>query len=312
MAHNVEKMFYVSNEENGRFVPWHGLGTPVKEALTSEEALKVSGLDWTVEQKPIFTDGREIPNYRANIRSCDGGILGVVTDKYKIVQNTEAFEFTDSLFDEGARYETAGSLKNGKTVWLLARMPQQKILDEAFDPYVVFTNSHDGSGAVKVACVPIRVVCNNTLNMALAKASRSWSTKHMGNMQSKLDEAKRALGLMNSYMDALGKEADKLANSPMSFAEVNEVLDEMFPIDEDASDRQKANVKKVKDDIMVCYFMPDIKKYVDTKYGFLNAVSDWCGHSTPARNTADYRDNNWGRIMNGHPVFDMAYSLITK
>ena len=106
MPANVETMFYV------RETPWHGLGINVDEALESEEALKVAGLDWTVNQTPIFTDENMlIPNYKANIRSTDDKILGVVTDRYKVVQNNEAFSFTDSLLGQGVRYETAGSLQ---------------------------------------------------------------------------------------------------------------------------------------------------------------------------------------------------------
>jgi phage/plasmid-like protein (TIGR03299 family) len=315
MSANVEQIAYVSNEANGRFTPWHGLGTPVAEAMTSAEALRLGGLDWEVNPKPVFTEtGLEIPNYKANTRSSDNSVLGIVTDRYKVVQNKDAFAFTDALIEEGGvRYETAGSLRNGKTIWLLAKMPEKKILDDKFDPYICFTNSHDGTGAVKVCCTPIRVVCQNTLNMALSSASRSWSTKHVGDMAYKLEEARQTLKLANNYMAKLDEEADKLANMKISEDEIHKILDEMFPINEDKdSDRKKANVENAKNEIMICYMAPDIAKFLGTKYGFLNAVSDWVGHSTPARNTASYRENNWGRIIDGHPIFDLAYNLCTK
>ena len=311
MAHNLESMFYVSNEQNNRFVPWHGLGTPVQEALTSREALQQAGLDWEVIQKPIFTDNREIPHFMANVRSSDNSVLGVVSDRYKIVQNTEAFDFTDALIDGEVRYETAGSLRNGKTIWLLAKMPSTEILGDKFDPYICFTNSHDGTGAIKVCACPVRVVCNNTLNLALRKASRSWSTKHMGSISAKLEEAKRALALTNKYMENLAEEADVLANSDIKTEEIHKILDELFPISKDATDRQKANVQKAKTEIMACYLAPDIAKFIGTKYGFMNAVSDWCGHATPSRMTSEYQNNNWGRIIDGHPIFDKAYELVT-
>lgn len=314
MSHEIEQIAYVSNEANGRFVPWHGLGTPVEKAMTSAEALELGGLNWEVNPKPVFTEtGFEIPNYKANIRSSDNSVLGIVTDRYKIVQNKEAFAFTDALLDGGVTYETAGSLRNGKTIWLLAKMPEKKILGDKFDPYVCFTNSHDGTGAVKVCCTPIRVVCANTLNMALSSASRTWSTKHIGGMAYKLEEAKYTLGMTNAYIEKLDEEADKLANMKISEDEIHKILDEMFPVNENKdSDRKKANVESAKNEIMICYMAPDIAKFLGTKYGFLNAVSDWVGHSTPARNTASYRENNWGRIMNGHPIFDLAYNLCTK
>ena len=140
MAHEVENMFYVSNEENGRFVPWHGLGVAVDKCLTSADALKVAGLDWKVDARPVFTDnGIKIPGYVANTRDSDNSVLGIVSDKYKIVQNVDAFAFTDSLIGEDCRYETAGSLRNGKSTFMLAKLPEKKILGDEFGNYVCFT-----------------------------------------------------------------------------------------------------------------------------------------------------------------------------
>ena len=115
MAANVETMMYVREK------PWHGLGTMVMEAPTSADALRLAGLDWTVDQTPVYTDaGIEITGYKANRRNSDNAILGIVSDRYKIVQNTEAFEFTDALIGETengvVKYETAGSLCGGKRV----------------------------------------------------------------------------------------------------------------------------------------------------------------------------------------------------
>ena len=118
MAANVETMFYVREK------PWHGLGTKVMEAPKSKEALKIAGLDWKVVQEPVFTETKEkIEGYRVNVRDTDRKVLGVVTDRYKVIQNEEAFAFTDALLGEGVRYETAGSLQGGKKVWLLAHLP---------------------------------------------------------------------------------------------------------------------------------------------------------------------------------------------
>lgn len=109
MAANVESMFYV------RETPWHGLGTRVMEAPASKEALTLAGLDWKVLQEPVYTQSEElIKGYKANVRDSDRKVLGVVTDRYKVIQNEEAFSFTDSLLGEGVRYETAGSLQGGK------------------------------------------------------------------------------------------------------------------------------------------------------------------------------------------------------
>ena len=305
MPDYVETMFSVREK------PWHGLGKIIKEAPTSRDAIELAGLNWSVNSNPIYdVFGNEIKGFKANTRSSDNSVLGVVTDKYKIVQNIDAFDFTDNLIGEEMYYETAGSLRKGKTIWLLGKMPERYICEDKFDPYIVFTNTHDGTGAVKIAMTPIRVVCNNTLNMALSSAKRSWSTKHMGNMEAKLSEARHTLELANDYLNNLAIEADKLANETMKEEDVVYALNEMFPIDDDASDRQKQNIQNAKDGIMICMLRPDIAKFLNTKWGFINAVSDYVGHAVPARLTTNYQENNWGKIMNGHPLLDKAMSLV--
>ena len=205
MSANVETMFSV------RAVPWHGLGTIVEEAPTSKEAIELAGLNWKVESKPVFNEkNEEIPGFIANTRNTDGKVFGIVSNRYNIVQNEDAFSFTDSLIGGDVKYETAGSLREGKTVWLLAKMPEKKILGDKVDPYICFTNSHDGFGAVKVCMTPVRVVCNNTLNLALDSASRMWSTRHIGDIQTKLQEAKITLLHANQYMNELNVTAEKL------------------------------------------------------------------------------------------------------
>ena len=178
MPANVETMFSV------RETPWHGLGRIVMDAPASREALELAGLDWQVESRNIYSGtGSMIPGYRANVRSTDDAVLGVVSDRYRIVQNEEAFQFTDDLLGEGVTYETAGSLQGGKKVWMLARLPRKYLIaGDQIVPYLVIFNSHDGSSGVKVAMTPIRVVCQNTLNLALNTAKRSWTARHTENV----------------------------------------------------------------------------------------------------------------------------------
>ena len=147
MSANVESMFYVREK------PWHGLGTRVDEAPTSIDALVLAGLDWQVNQKNVYTqDGNIIPGYKANIRGTDDSALGIVSDKYKVVQNEDAFQFTDDLLGAGVTYETAGALQGGRKVWMLAKMPQRYIISgDEITPYLVVMNSHDGSSGIKVA-----------------------------------------------------------------------------------------------------------------------------------------------------------------
>lgn len=295
----VETMMY------NRTVPWHGLGTKVDEAPTSADALRLARLDWTVEQKNIqLCGGAKIQNYKANVRSSDGQVLGIVGDRYKVIQNSEAFSFTDDIIGGDVRYETAGSLNGGKKIWLLAKLPETEIVGDKTEPYMCFSNSHDGSGAIRVCMTPIRVVCSNTLNLALDTARRTWSVRHTGDLQSKMHEARICLQMANAYMGELAKEADRLANTTVTRAQLDQILEELFPVDESSSQREKENVKKLKDEFMVCYFAPDILKFRGTAWGAVNAMSDMISHNAPSRKTANYRENNWGRIMDGHILMD--------
>lgn len=307
MAANVETMMYVREK------PWHGLGTRVEEAPTSADALRLAGLDWTVDRHDVhLPTGAVIPNYKANVRSSDGSVLGVVSDQYKIVQNVDAFAFTDALIggDVPVRYDTAGSLRGGRKIWLLAKLPDTEIVGDKTEPYLCFSNTHDGSGAIRVCMTPVRVVCNNTLNIALNGAKRSWSVRHTGDIQAKLHEARMCLDMANKYMDRLGEYADQMANKSVTDEQIAKILDEMFPVSEESSDREKKNAEKARTEYMICYFAPDIAKFRGTAWGALNAMSDMVGHNAPRRQTANYRENNWGRIMDGHAMMDKMASLL--
>ena len=323
MAHNImenDTMFSAN-----RVKPWHYEMCKehvrlVQEAPNSKEALIAAGLDWEVKQSDTFMENNvKIPDVKTNYRILpDGRIspLGVVSSRYKIVQNTEAFEFTDAIVGETENgivtYETAGSLCNGRKIWLLAKMPVQKVLDDEVEPYMFFSNSHDGTGAIKIGMTPIRIVCNNTLSMAISNAKRSWSTKHVGDMQSKLEEARMCLQMADKYMKRLDEEADRLANAKLYKEQIDEILDELFPIDENDSDRKKQNIQAEKDNFYVAYFMPDILKFGESAYRAINAMSDVITHQTPKRNTASFNENRWSKIMDGHIVFDRFVELVNK
>ena len=307
MAANVETMFYV------RKTPWHGLGTRVMEAPDSKEALALAGLDWEVIQEPIYTEKNEaIEGYKANVRDSDRKVLGVVSERYKIVQNQEAFAFTDGLLGEGVRYETAGSLQNGKRVWILARLPQEYIISgERITPYLVFFNSHDGTGAIKVALTPIRVVCQNTLNLALTTAKRFWSMIHTGNIQDKMQEAKDTLFMAEKYMDSLGKEFENLRRKKLTEQQVKEYIEILLPMEDGSTPQQIKNIKKLREDMKTRYFeAPDLKGVGNNGYRFINAVSDFATHSMPLRKTANYQENLFARTVEGNPLIDKAYQMM--
>lgn len=307
MAANIETMFYVRQK------PWHGLGTEVREAPASVDALICAGLDWEVIQKNVYAeDGSLISGYKVNTRSTDNAMLGIVSDRYKVVQNEDAFRFTDDLLGAGVTYETAGALQGGRKVWMLARMPHRYIIaGDEIAPYMVVMNSHDGSSGIKVAMTPIRVVCQNTLNLALNHAKRVWTTKHTENVMSRVHEARETLLLAETYMRELGRGIDTLSKIKLTDKKVMEFMQEFFPITGDITDTQKKNNLRLLDDMQTRYWdAPDLASVGKNGYRFINAVSDFATHASPIRKTKNYNENLFLRTVEGNPMIDKAYKMI--
>ena len=306
MSANVETMFYVREK------PWHNLGVRVNAAPASEEALVLAGLDWEVVQKDVYTeDGELISGYKVNTRSLDDRPLGIVSDRYKVVQNSDAFQFTDDLLGEGVTYETAGALQGGRKVWLLARMPHRYIIaGDEIEPYLVIMNSHDGSSGIKVAMTPIRVVCQNTLNLALDSAKWVWTTRHTENVMSRVHEARETLMLAEKYMGELGRGIDALTKIKLSDKKVGEFMQELFPVSGDMPEVQKKNNRRLLDDLQQRYWeAPDLVYVGKNAYRFVNAVSDFATHADPIRKTKNYNENLFLRTVEGNALIDKAYKM---
>lgn len=304
----VENMFSV------REVPWHKQGIIVEDAPTSADAIRLAGLDWKVIQKKVYSeDGIKIEGYTANVRDKDGKALGIVGTRYSIVQNEDAFRFTDALLGEGVTYETAGSLKDGKVIWLLAKLPNKyDILGDKVDPYIVFTNTHDGSGAVRVAMTPIRVVCNNTLNMALSSAKRTWSARHTGNIDNKLDEALETLKFADEYMKATQKTFEDLYKIKLSEFEVRNIINKIVPINEEVmKEQQIENQQTIRNDILYRFKeAPDLKKRESTGARLIQAVADTASHIEPFRKTSRFEENRFKKAIEGNDMLDRAMSIL--
>ena len=171
MAHNLAAT-------NGRSAlayfgetPWHGLGTKLDEPATAAEAIAAAGLDYEVGLKPVITtDGIPVPQRKAVVRSDTDDVIGVVGNNYVPIQNRQCFGFLDAVVAEGRLlYHTAGALGQGERVWLLAKLPSEirvKNSDDLVNKFLLLSNTHDGSSALRVFFTPIRVVCQNTLNLA--------------------------------------------------------------------------------------------------------------------------------------------------
>ena len=191
-------------------------------------------------------------------------------------------------------------------------MPQEYIISgERISPYLVFSNTHDGTGAVKVCATPIRVVCNNTLNLALTTAKRSWTMVHTGDIRGKLQEAQDTLFKAQDYMDKLGVAFDELRMKKLSDKQVMEYIQILLPIEDGTSVQQVRNMNKLREDMKMRYFdAPDLKDLGKNGYRFINAVSDFATHSEPLRKTSNYKENLFSRTMDGNVMIDKAYQML--
>jgi phage/plasmid-like protein (TIGR03299 family) len=217
MSHEIESMLY-RNE-----APWHGLGLRVEGALTVANAMRLAGLNWEVGLKPLVTvDGDEV-THRATYRKSDGRILGVVGPAYTPLQNVEAFNFFDPILQAGeAELETAGSLRGGKRIWVLARVNRAPsvIVPQAGDvveKFVLLSNGHDGTLAVSVGFTPVRVVCANTLAMASeSKASRLIRIRHQKNVADTLSAVRDIMNVADAQFEATAEQFRRLAAKPIN------------------------------------------------------------------------------------------------
>ena len=305
MSHNVESCFSV------REVPWHGLGTIIQEAPNSEAALKLAGLDWSVKQVPVLDGGQET-GHQFNVRESDNRVLGVVGGRYKPVQNAEAFAFTDELVGGDVRYETAGSLADGKRVWMLAKMPDTRVLDDVVEPYLCLTNGHDGFSSLKVCMTPVRVVCQNTLNMALKGAKRTWTVRHSGNINAKMEEAQQTLGLAQDYMKKFAEEAEELYSIKVSPAQFKKLSNTLFPITDEMSRRKEEAQYLLQCQLKEAWEMDDLGNIKGTGWGFMNAVSDMSTHRPPARKTANYQENMFIYTIDAPALLDQALKMVKE
>lgn len=225
MPANVETMAYVGE------VPWHGQGTSVPPDVNSERMICAAGLDWAVEKRPargtkpiVNAKGKEkfsryelvrVPRKDTNEEEV---VLGLVSERYKPLQNQEAFQFFDPIVDrKTAKYETAGALGDGERIWVMARMPGDIVVVRGDDcrKYLLLSNSHTGQGSVIVKFTAVRVVCQNTLTMAMEDGQSAFRVRHSAKMGERLDEVAELIAAANRIYTKAAEDFRKLAQTKM-------------------------------------------------------------------------------------------------
>lgn len=312
--------------ENGVFTgnlpAWHGLGIVVPdEKLTSAEVMQlVPELAAPVEQFPVFAmlpSGQmvEIPRWNANVRM--GSYphpVGLVQGRYQILQSVDAFRFMDDLVDSGeAKYVTAGTLKGGSVQWMLMELPGTVELagmpSESVRQMIFLSNSHDGSSRVTVAATDIRIVCANTLSMALGSTPRKFTAKHTRSLDGKMSDARRALQVSFKYTEALSDLADEMLHREWSDAHFSAFLNELFPLNaeegKEVSQHKETRRGNVKAEISNLYhFADNLAPVRGTAWAALQSVIEFNDHRATRKNTegSSREENRFDAIIDPAPT----------
>lgn len=234
MAHNLNtangktSMMYVGE------VPWHRLGTKLENPATATEAIQVAGLDFRVVKKTLRTATPDLPvvGHYATVRTDNLQVLGVVGSRYEPIQNRDAFTTFDALVGEGeAIYHTAGVLGKGERIWILAKLPDYIRVNgnDLVEKFLLLTNSHDGSGPVRVKLTPIRVICENTLTVALDGREQEVRIRHTAQAEARLKRAHEILGLTNKLYAELDQIFNGMSKKAMTQMMLDEYLKKIFP-----------------------------------------------------------------------------------
>lgn len=284
-------------------VPWHGLGTVIQEdAATSADAIKYAGLDYSLFKNPLWSiDGEgnkiEVPENFAVVRGDTNAVLGVVGKNYKIFQNSEAFEFFDSVIGEKlAVYETAGALHGGKIVWILAKLPTEIRIpktDDVSNAYVMLATSHDGSMSVTMMPTIVRVVCNNTFTLAIRDYSveRGIKMRHTKNMSAKIDIARQRLGIVNQQIDEYNSQVELLSSRRFTKTELQQYVESLFPDNNEA--KHNTRTENMREEIYKNWAETEFAQIEGTAWAAFNAVTKFVDHQRSTKGTDDTdRANN--------------------
>jgi phage/plasmid-like protein (TIGR03299 family) len=304
MAHELEtfdngQTAFVSARQSA----WHRLGTVTDDCMTAEDVMAKAFLGgWKVrkialqgvETTPDGVSIIECPDKRMTVRTniFTGATeyLGIVGTDYATVQNEEAAEVLNRLVDEsGAHFETAGSLRGGRMVFITLKLPSGMQIAgvDDMDLYLCATTSHDGTSALRVDASPIRVVCANTQRAAIAHSKGSYTFRHTSNVRQQISQAREAMGLMWKFLDGFQTEAEKMLNETLSMGEFEKVIAELWPVAHDASETTKNNAKKRASTLRYLIRDSDTQKAIKgTRWAGFQAVTEYVDHFAPAKDAA--------------------------
>jgi phage/plasmid-like protein (TIGR03299 family) len=307
MAHELEQLAGGQTAfVTARQPAWHQLGEVTDRCLTAAEIMAKAFLGgWRVRK--ITLHGEEItPNgvtridcpdkwmtVRTHVETGETQYLGVVGEDYTPVQNEEVAEMLDKLVDAagGAHFETAGSLRGGRRVFVTMKLPQGMSIAgvDDMDLYLAATTSHDGTAALRVDATPVRIVCANTDRAALAATKGYYVFRHTSNVHSQIAQAREAMGLMWDYFTAFEQAAEKMINSTLTMGGFENVIDQLWPLPVDASEATQRNHKQRTATLRYLLRDADTQAAIrGTRWAGYQAVTEYVDHFAPAK-TIDLR-----------------------
>lgn len=308
MAHEIDMTGGIARAAFARTPAWHGLGKVLPGPMTTEEAIEYAGLDWEVELRQVHRPNNAgdlvaLEDRFAVIRKDSDAVLGIVGSTYKPLQNKEQASFLDAVVGEGCRIDTAGSLHGGKKVWFLCKMADcfEVIPDDVVEPYLLTTNGHDGNLSWSALMTGVRVVCQNTLTIALdalegsgrgrVAKPRGLKLRHDGRMTENIEQARVALGLARTKAERMEEEAKALVRSQMRTADLTAFFVEQV---------ERLKLHKEREELVLADLAARLDSPTNSLPGMrgtawqaFNVWSEWVDHA-PRRMGADTRlDSIW-------------------
>jgi phage/plasmid-like protein (TIGR03299 family) len=314
MAHQISDVSGRAEIAYAGETPWHGLGVRVDGLQTAAEMLRHAGLEWGVCLQPVCRqDGRPVEGFRFTVREDCDVVLGVVTEHYQPIQNTQAAEVMDALVTEGAAHvEVAGALEAGQRCWMLAHIPAdfEVVHGDAVRPYVLLAWGHDGKHGLAAKLTPIRVVCNNTLTAALG---RKWSStadvyvRHHRNAHVRIEQAQRAMGLIRKKVEATQVAYAQMAataiDAEMYFTRVFPAPGRPASGDDDKYDEKLARWTAHQQRLLQLYAAgqgSDLPGVRGTAWAAYNAVTEWVDHHYPLLESGKVSGTRTASVLFGH------------
>ena len=313
MSANLYENTMAYNSKNG--APWHLQGHSVEGLMTSEQAIMGAKLDYFVTKEQLLRqDGSPAKGAFATINNANNKILGVVGSRYEVIQNVRAFGFFDELIGKGeAVYETAGALGDGEVVWLMAKLPRsfEPIAGDKVEQFCLLYQSHNGTAPCSVMFTNIRVVCQNTLNLALGKGSTQIvKIRHTANAEDRLEEAGRIMKQMNEYFTLMGDKCHELGRFVIDDDFIKFYKEALFGTDKEVAEGRGRTIRDKKivefDDYMANGRGVELPGVKGTAWHLVQASIEMADYSMPKPgkeaesiffgNAADFKQKAWDKV----------------